>query len=174
MSQDTENRNDIENRRPEYTRGHAQSLRYTLNRILVMLSRLILAGLLLNLTVRAFMVSPETGLKSIAATLLPLLITAYISFSAGRSHQAVRIPHEIFNLVLYLISGIWLVFLMLFTRYIALYFNRGVPLGEIALSITLSAFIFVTGRLPFRSLVACAYGIISGFLIYVIVFGLSL
>jgi hypothetical protein len=144
---------------------------------MVVLSRLILAGLLINLIIQAFTLNAETGVKSIAATILPLLITGYISFSnrsANRTRSVLSVPHEMLNIVLYILSGIWLIFLMLFTRYVVLYFNHGVPLGEVALSITLSIFMLITDRIPFKSLVACAYGIISGLLTYILIFGLSL
>ncbi|HEY9642633.1 MAG TPA: hypothetical protein V6C57_19255 [Coleofasciculaceae cyanobacterium] len=164
------------NHKTEYIQGHAQSLRYTLNRFMIVVSRLILAGLLLNLIIQAFTINAETGVKSIAATILPLLITGYISFSnrsASRTRTALSVP-QMLNIVLYVLSGIWLIFLMLFTRYVTLYFNHSVPLGEVALSITLSVFMLVTDRMPFKSLVACAYGIISGLLTYILIFGLSL
>jgi hypothetical protein len=172
MPQNTEPTN-----KTEYIRGHAQSLRYTLNRFMIVVSRLILAGLLLNLIIQAFTINPETGIKSIAATVLPILIAGYISFankSANRTRAVLSVPHEMLNVVLFVLSGIWLIFLMLFTRYIVLYFNHGVPLGEVVLSITLSIFMLVTDRLPFKSIVACAYGIISGLLTYILIFGLSL
>ena len=65
---------------PEYIQAHAQSLRQTLNRLIIMAARVILAGLLLNLIIQAFAVSSESGVKSLAAAILPLLIAGYISF----------------------------------------------------------------------------------------------
>lgn len=164
--------NPQQTNRPDYTQGHAQSLRYTLNRFIVLLARLILVGLLVNLIVQAFAVSLEAGIKSIAATILPLLITAYISFSS-RSRHVMEVPQGVLDVALYLLSGIWIIFLLLFTRYAALSFNREVPLGEVALSITLSFLILIAGRLSYKSIVACSYGIISGLLTYVLIFGLS-
>jgi hypothetical protein len=171
MPQNTEPAN-----RPEYIRGHAQSLRYTLNRIMVMVSQLILAGLLLNLIIQAFSLNVETGIKSLAATALPLLITGFISFSnrsPDKPKNNLSLPHGMLNTIPFVLSGIWIIFLMLFTRYTVLYFNREVPLGEVALSITLSVFIFIAESIPFKSLVGCAYGIISGLLIYILIFGLA-
>jgi hypothetical protein len=160
----------------EYVRGHAQSLRYTLNRIMVMVAQLILAGLLLNLIIQAFSLNAETGVRSLAATVLPLLVTGYISFSnrsPDKPKNVLRLPHGMLNIIPFVLSAIWMIFLMLFTRYTVLYFNRSVPLGEVALSITLSLFILVADQIPFKSLVGCAYGIISGLLIYVLIFGLA-
>lgn len=171
MPQDTE-----PTQKTEYIRGHAQSLRYTLNRILVMVAQLILAGLLLNLIIQAFSLSSETGIKSLAATALPLLITGFVSFSnrsPDRPKNNLSLPHGMLNAIPFVLSGIWIIFLMLFTRYTVLYFNRGIPLGEVALSITLSGFIWLSGQIPFKSLVGCAYGIISGLLVYILIFGLS-
>jgi hypothetical protein len=164
--------NDNQTGRTDYTKSHAQSLRQTLNRLVIMAARVIIASLLLNLIIQAFTVSSEAGVKSLAATTLPLLITGYISF-ANKSHQSLGINHSIVDIIFYFLSSIWMIFLLLFTHYAVVSFEREAPLGEIALSITLSLFIFITGRIPFKSLVACAYGIISGLLIYVLIFGLA-
>ncbi|MBD3881969.1 hypothetical protein IFO70_09395 [Phormidium tenue FACHB-886] len=156
--------------RSDYIKGHAQSLRQTLNRLMIMAARVILAGLLLNLIIQSFMVSPEAGARSLAATILPLLITGYLSF-ANKSHQALGVTHQLVDFIFYFLSSVWMIFLLLFTRYAIVYYNREIPLGEFVISLTLSLYIFITGRLPFRSLVACAYGIISGLLIYILLFG---
>lgn len=154
----------------EPVKSHAQSLGYTFNRFMVILARLIIVGLIANLIIKAFLVSPEVGIKSIAAVILPLLITGYISFSNKASH-ATRPPNEILNVFLYLASGGWLFGLMVLIRYVIYYTNRSLPIGEFALSITLSLFIFISERVAFKPLIACAYGLISGFLFFILVFG---
>lgn len=156
---------------PEHIKSHAQSLGYTFNRFMVILARLIIMGLIANLTIKAFLVSPEVGLKSIAAIILPLLVTGYISFS-NKSNHLTRPPSEVLNVFLYLASGVWLFALMVLVRYIIYYTNRSLPVGEFALSITLSLFIFISDRVAFKPLVACAYGLISGFLFFILVFGI--
>ena len=141
-----------------------------------MVAQLILAGLLLNLIIQAFSLSAETGIKSLAATALPLLITGFISFSnrsPAKPKNNLSLSHGLLNVIPFVLSGIWIIFLMLFVRYTVLYFNREVPLGEVALSITLSIYILVAEQIPFKSLVGCAYGIISGLLIYILIFGLA-
>jgi hypothetical protein len=159
--------------KPEYVKAHAQSLRQTLNRLIIATARVILAGLLLNLIIQAFAVSSEAGTKSLAAAILPLLIAGYISFSS-KSRLSLGTTHEIVDIIFYILSGIWMVFLLILTRYAVVSSDRGMPLGEVAISITFSLFMLITGRIPFKSLVACAYGIISGLLIYVLIFGIAL
>jgi hypothetical protein len=155
---------------PEHIKSHAQSLGYTFNRFMVILARLIIMGLIANLIIKAFLVSPEAGLKGIAAIILPLLITGYISFS-NKAHHLTRPPSEILNISLYLVSAGWLFGLMVLTRYVIYYTNRSLPIGEFALSITLSIFVFISERVAFKPLVACAYGLISGFLLFILIFG---
>ncbi len=155
---------------PEHVKSHAQSLGYTFNRFMVILARLVIVGLIANLTIKAFLVSPEAGFKSIAAIILPLLLTGYISFS-NKAHHLTRPPSEILNIFLYLISAGWLLTLMVSTRYVIYYSNRSLPVGEFALSITLGFFIFISERIAFKPLVACAYGLISGFLFFILFFG---
>jgi hypothetical protein len=159
--------------RRKHPENQGQSLRYTLNQVMVQISRAILALLLFNFIVQAFNISLEIGARSIAATALPILFVAYTAFT--RSSQSSRptsdrIPSPGF----YLLSGVWLISVLVFTRYVYFYSNRQMPFGEIALSATLSVYIAAADKLSFKALVACAYGIISGILIYVLVFGLAL
>ena len=157
---------------PERVRSHAQSLGYTFNRFMVILARLIIVGLIANLTIKAFLVSPESGFKSIAAIILPLLMTGYISFSSkAKANHLTRPPSEVLNIFLYLLSAGWLLALMVSIRYVIYYSNRSLPIGELALSITLGFFVFISERIAFKPLVACAYGLISGFLFFILFFG---
>jgi phosphate/sulfate permease len=157
----------------EHPENQGQSLRYALNRVMMQISRMILALLLVNFIVQAFNISFELGARSIAATILPILLIGYIVFnrSSRRSEKPlIKIPSPMF----YFLSGIWVIALLILTRYAYYYTNRQFPFGEIALSTTLAAYIASTDRLPFRSLIACAYGIISGVLIFILVFGWAL
>lgn len=163
-------REKVDSQQPEQVRSHAQSLGYTFNRFMVILARLIIMGLIANLTIKAFLVSPEAGFKSIAAVILPLLLTGYISFS-NKAHHLTRSSSEILNVFLYLVSASWLLALMVSIRYVIYYSNRSLPIGELALSITLGFFIFISERIAFKPLVACAYGLISGFLFFILFFG---
>jgi hypothetical protein len=160
----------IRKERPE---NQGQSLRYTLNQVMVQLARAILALLLLNFIVQAFNMSWELGAKSIAATALPIFFVAYVAFTCSpRSSRpsSNQIPSPSF----YLLSGVWLIVVLVLTRYAYFYSNRQMPFGEIALSATLSIYIAATEKLSFKALVACAYGIISGMLIYILIFGWAL
>jgi hypothetical protein len=156
---------------PEHVRSHAQSLGFTFNRFMVILARLIIMGLIANLTIKAFMVNPVSGLRSIAAVILPLLIIGYITFSSDKSKHLPRSPGEGMNFLIYSASAGWLVLVMVMTRYVIYYSSRGLPIGEFVLAITLGLFGYFSERFAFKPLFACAYGLISGFLIFVLVFG---
>jgi hypothetical protein len=167
-------RDNAEHRvRHGHPENQGQSLRYALNRVLVQVSRMILALLLLNFIVQAFNISFELGARSIAATALPILLVAYIAFnrSSRRSEKSqLKIPSPAF----YLLSGIWVIALLIMTRYAYYYSSRQFPFGEIALSATLATYIAGAEKLSFKALIACAYGIISGVLIFILVFGWAL
>jgi hypothetical protein len=154
----------------EHVKSHAQSLGYTFNRFMVILARLILMALIANLTIKAFMVSPIFGFRSLAAIVLPLLLIGYISFSNRSTHQP-KGSNEVFNFFIYLGSASWLLTVMILVRYIIYYSNRSLPIGELILALTLGMFAYVSERMPLRALFACAYGLVSGFLIFVLVFG---
>jgi hypothetical protein len=160
--------------RREHPENQGQSLRYALNRVIVQISRMILALLLLNFIVQAFNISLEIGARSIAATALPLCLIAYLAFNRSSSRSNQKLLSGIPSPSFYLLSGVWLIALLILTRYAYFYSDRQFPFGEIALSATLSTYIAVSDKLPFKSLVACAYGIISGILIFVLIFGLAL
>jgi hypothetical protein len=154
----------------EHIKSHAQSLGFTFNRFMVILARLILMGLIANLTIKAFMVSPVSGFRSVAAIVLPLLLIGYISFSNRPTHQP-RGSNEVFNFFIYLGAASWLLSVMVLIRYVIYYSNRSLPIGELILALTLGFFAYVSERMALRALFACAYGLISGFLIFILVFG---
>jgi hypothetical protein len=154
----------------EHIKSHAQSLGFTFNRFMVILARLILMGLIANLTIKAFMVNPVSGLRSVAAIVLPLLLIGYISFSNRPTHQP-RGSNELINFFIYLGAASWLLTVMVLIRYVIYYSNRSLPIGELILALTLGLFAYISERMPLRALFACAYGLISGFLIFILVFG---
>jgi hypothetical protein len=154
----------------EHIRSHAQSLGYTFNRFMVILARLILMGLIANLMIKAFLVAPVSGFRSIAAIVLPLLLVGYINFSNRPSHPH-RSWNEVSNILTYVGAASWLLTVMVLIRYVIFYSNRSLPIGEFVLALTLGFFGYLAGRIPQRALFAFSYGLISGFLIFILVFG---
>jgi hypothetical protein len=189
MTRDTERVNEHENLdaeraikkdnaahgvRREHLENQGQSLRYTLNRVTVQIARMILALLLVNFIAQAFSISWEMGARSMAATALPILLVAYGVFTRSSSSNRPKISDRFPSPTFYVVSLVWLLLILIVTRYAYYYSNREIPFGEIALSITLSTYIAASDQLSFKALVASAYGIISGILIYVLVFGWAL
>jgi hypothetical protein len=155
----------------EHIKSHAQSLGYTFNRFMVILARLIIMGLIANLLIKAFLVDPVSGFRSIAAIVLPLLLTGYINFSNRPTHPP-RAWNEVSNFLMYLGAASWLLVVMVLIRYVIFYSNRGLPVGEFILALTLGFFAYLSERVPLRALFAFSYGLISGFLIFILVFGI--
>jgi hypothetical protein len=141
---------------------------YALNWFVVVIAYAAMVGLLLSAIAQAFIVSPEAGLKSIAAAALPPIILTYSNFFsrlAKRPEQAVEIN-------LFLIAVLWIIMLLLFVNLITARFGYGVPLSELAISLTLSGLFYFNRWVSRPSMLSCAYGILSGFLVYLLIFGL--
>jgi hypothetical protein len=130
----------------------------------VALSVIILVGLLFYLTLLAFAGNIETGIRSLAAIAVPLIIVTYITFFTRLFRFPDRVP--VFNL--YFVFTVWMMILMILIRE---YLTPEVPIGEFLLSFTLSILISIARGTSFRAFISCAYGIISGFLLFIFVFG---
>ncbi|MCU0565567.1 MAG: hypothetical protein MUF49_03105 [Oculatellaceae cyanobacterium Prado106] len=158
----------------QHPEGQAQSLNYALNRLMVEFSRVILTVILVNLVVQAFTLNVEAGWRSIAAIALPMLVVAYLAFanSSGKTEQqSTKLFRGFPSAIFYLIATVWMLALLILTRYVDAAINPAIPAGEFAISGTLSFYSAIIGLLPFKSLVACAYGIVSGVLLFILFFG---
>jgi hypothetical protein len=111
--------------------------------------------------------SPEAGFRSIAAAVLPLMISAYFGFIA-RPRMPVRDSRApiINNFVIFLL---WTVVIIGIDR------STGVavfPLAELLYSVTLAAMLWRYRYLDsLKSLIAACYGILAGALAAIIIFG---
>ncbi len=107
------------------------------------------------------------GLRSLAASILPLLITIYIGWLVGlqvpiNSSQAPKINN-------FIIFTLWTTLILGVSEYIA---YLEFPLAEFLYSLTLAALILRYKRhSSFKALVACCYGIICGSLGALVLFG---
>jgi hypothetical protein len=111
--------------------------------------------------------SPEAGFRSIAAAVLPLMISAYMGFIA-RPRMPVRdsLAPIINNFIIFLL---WTVVVIGVDRSVGV----GVfPLAELLYSITLAAMLWRYRYLDsLKSLIAACYGILAGALAAIIIFG---
>ncbi|TVQ12218.1 MAG: hypothetical protein EA368_04295 [Leptolyngbya sp. DLM2.Bin27] len=114
----------------------------------------------------AFGESSVFGLRSLAAALFPLIVSAYISFVAQLQIPTRESRAPVINSFV----------TFLFWTTIILGIDTGVqivefPIEELLYSLTLATLLWRYRRSSFSSLVACCYGILAGILASVIIFG---
>jgi hypothetical protein len=146
----------------------SRPLVYALNRLVVVVAIATLVGLLLSAVVQAFAINPEVGLKSLAATALPPIILTYSNFFS----RPIQPQQRVLEVNLFALALIWILVLLILVNFVTLQFNHTIPLGEFLISLTLSGWYYFTKRLSNRSQLSCSYGILSGFLLYLLIFGL--
>ncbi|NJP09329.1 MAG: hypothetical protein HC866_07435 [Leptolyngbyaceae cyanobacterium RU_5_1] len=138
-----------------------------LNFAIVALSSTILAGILAISLVKAFSLGEEAGIRSLAATILPFTAITYIIFFSRSYRPTNKIPDGI----LYFLFTFWTTALFALSNFL---FSRRIPVhvGEFTISLTICLLIFIFKHYPLRSLFSCSYGVVSGFLLYIFLFGL--
>jgi hypothetical protein len=153
---------------PEGDQRGNRPLIYALNWFVIVIAYAVMIGLLLSVIAQAFIASPETGLKSIAAAALPPIVLTYSNFFS----RATRVSGQVVEINLFVIAILWIVLLLLLLNLFAVRFGPTVPLSELVISLTLSGMFYYNRWISRPSLLSCAYGMLSGFLIYLLIFGL--
>lgn len=146
----------------------SRPLIYALNRFAITIAIAAIVGLLIGALIEAFAINLEVGVRSFAAAALPPIIIAYSSFFS----RSMKPPEQALEVNLYAVALVWVVVLLFMVDFITGRFNHTIPLGEFLISLTLSGLIYLTRRLSFKSRLSCSYGILSGFLVHVLIFGL--
>lgn len=142
---------------------------YAANRLVIVAANASVLGLLISAIVEAFSVGLEAGLRSLAAAALPPIVLTYSNFFAGRS---TRSADRVLEVNLFTIGLVWILMLLVLINFVAFQFSHTIPLGEFVISLTLSVLTLLNNRLSTRSLLSCSYGILSGFLLHLLIFGL--
>lgn len=140
---------------------------YALNRMVTIVAFAAIVGLLISAIIQTFAVNPEAGFRSLAAAALPPILVAYSNFFS----RPVKLPDRVMEVNLFAIALIWILLLLTLLDFITSRFEYTIPLGEFLISLTLSALFYFTKRLSAQSLLSCSYGILSGFLVYLLIFG---
>jgi hypothetical protein len=143
---------------------------YALSQITIPLSYAILCSLILSLVVRTFTLSVELGVRSILMAALPLLIATYFALFK----RWVRHPKHIGKIPLYLATTGWTFMVSAAIRFLDAHPNYNLNFGVLLLSATLSALIFSRKYISFGASLSCSFGIVTGFFIYMSLFGFVL
>lgn len=151
------------------TRRRSRPLIYALNRMLITFSFALLSAIAITLVVKGFTVSTEVGVKSLAAAALPPVIITYISLY---SRSSVKFPERLPEVPLFVAAAVWLIALMLFVNAVDDYAN-GIPFGSLVTALTFSLLVFLARHIAFASMLSCSYGVVSGLLLYTLLFGFS-
>lgn len=152
----------------EEVRKRSYPIAYALNRLVVSLSNAVLAGTLLSQVIQAFSLSGEFGVRSLATIALPPIVIAYLAFFT----RSFRSPQPASDFKYYFLFAGWVILLLTFVNFVGADSRYGMLFGMFCLSTTLSLWVLLARSLPFRSLLSCAYGILSGFLFYILLFGI--
>ncbi|NJM85733.1 MAG: hypothetical protein HC873_05475 [Leptolyngbyaceae cyanobacterium SL_1_1] len=121
----------------------------------------ILGGFIIYLVFISFANGFGNGLRSLAATILPIIVLTYV----GKYSQLFRSEHRapLFNV--FFIYAVWSVILMMLVR---LLHSESFPIAELLFSSTLATIFWRDSSRSFRGILSCSYGVLVGFLVYVI------
>ncbi|MGB3694516.1 MAG: hypothetical protein WA865_17925 [Spirulinaceae cyanobacterium] len=133
--------------------------------VVAIIASAILTGFLAFLIAQAFDWQFWAGLKSLLATVLPIVTIYYVTSFTEITNRENSIP--LFNI--YFIFTLWSIVLFVILQYFSSSF---IPIPEVALSFTIACFFNFARKSSFQAFLSCAYGIVSGFLIYSLFFGI--
>lgn len=148
----------------------SRPLIYALSKLLVTLAYAIFVSMILNLIVQSFVISGEIGIKSLAAGTLPPLLITYVTLY----NRSFRPPQHIPEGLLFVIFTVWMVAVLVMINYLNTNPNVGTPIGVLILSTTLSILVFLNKHINFAGTLSCAFGVVTGFLVYALMFGISI
>ncbi len=139
-----------------------------LNFVVISFASAIVIGTLSHLIIEAFSINIGIGLRSLLAALLPIIvITAIRSFVKTGDAQRGEMPF----VNIYIIFSILGIIALLTVRFLN---EPLIPLGEVLLSFIITSAWLTYNHDKFKAFLARAYGIVSGFLVYIIFFELPL
>ncbi len=145
-------------------------IQHGLHPFAVVATPLITIGLILLLMVRAFRLSLKEGVRSLSAVLLPLVVLTFVfMYQKSLFVEIGNIP-TIIGFIASLLIGIAVMVVIRFLANLSFF----IPFAEILLSGTLTMLVFSYISLQKSSVLAYCYGMLSGFLIFVILLGVPL
>ncbi len=145
-------------------------IQHVLHPFAVFAMPLITIGLILLLLVRAFRLGLRDGIRSLAAVLLPLVVLTFVFMYQKPLFAEIGNIPTIIGFVASAFVGIAVMVVIRFLANLAFF----IPFAEILLSATLTMLVFSYVGLPRSGVLAYCYGMLSGFLVFVIVLGVPL
>ncbi|MGE5664553.1 MAG: hypothetical protein ACM31I_09520 [Deltaproteobacteria bacterium] len=127
-------------------------------------------GLILLLMVRAFRLSLSDGIRSLSAVLLPLVVLTFVFMYEKRLFVEIGNIPTIIGFMASLLVGVVVMVVIRFLAGVAFF----IPFAEILLSGTLTTLAFSYLSLQKSGVLVYCYGMLSGFLIFVILLGAPL
>ncbi|HBB33206.1 MAG TPA: hypothetical protein DDZ80_08505 [Cyanobacteria bacterium UBA8803] len=141
---------------------------FILNFLIIAFASAIIIGSLSYLIIRDFSYGIGIGMRSLLVILLPIIVIIFIrSFVKVESTEQREVPP--FNL--FFIFSI--LTLMAFVT-LKLYYSPIIPLAQMLLSLIVILAGTIYKGVHFKALASCSYGIVSGFLAYILLFELPI
>ena len=116
----------------------------------------------------AFRISVYAGVQSLAGALLPLIIANFILIF---NRDLITYFAKINNLIGFSSAMIWGFIVMVVIRFFGSMNVTPIPISELILSGSFSILVFSHAEGAQSKIFLCYYGMICGFLLYIIVFG---
>lgn len=145
-------------------------IQHALHPFAVVATPLITIVLILLLMVRAFRLSLTEGIRSLSAVLLPLVILTFVFMYQKNLFVEIGNIPTIIGFIASLLIGVVVMIVVRFLANLSFF----IPFAEILLSGTLTMLVFSYISLQKSSVLAYCYGMLSGFLIFVILLGVPL
>jgi hypothetical protein len=137
---------------------------WLLNYVAIAVASAVLLGFWSFFTLQAFAQGSFIGFRSLAAGVLPILVTVYITFYTDLMTPPNQVP--LFNV--FFVASVWTLLIFL---TIQLTYTPTFPLPEFLFSVTSSLMVLSYSRVSKQGFISYSYGIVVGFLIYVMSFG---
>ena len=106
------------------------------------------------------------GVRSFAGALLPIIIGSFVCLARKQSLQMVATLHTGVSFAIGVIAGLVVMGVLQFFAH-----QSAIPLAELVVSGCFSVLVFSSGAAPGDKPLFMYYGVISGLLLYIILFG---
>lgn len=109
------------------------------------------------------------GVRSFAGALLPIIIGSFVYLASRKSLRAVATLHTGISFPIGIVAGVLVMGVLHFFAQ-----ESSIPLAELVVASCFSVLVFSSGAAPGDKPLSMYYGVISGLLLYIILFGFPL